>query len=73
MVLRPRRLRSKSVGRSPLAGIAAVFAGVSAGFNANLFVTGLDPMLANFSQIGARVLDPEYSVAATCNWYFMIV
>ncbi len=62
----------KSVGRSPLAGIAAVFAGVSAGFNANLFVTGLDPMLANFSQIGARVLDPEYSVAATCNWYFMI-
>ncbi len=63
----------KSVGRSPLAGIAAVFAGVSAGFNANLFVTGLDPMLANFSQIGARVLDPEYSVAATCNWYFMIV
>jgi len=62
----------KSVGRSPLAGIAAVFAGVSAGFNANLFVTGLDPMLANLTQIGARVLDPEYSVAATCNWYFMI-
>ena len=53
--------------------LTAVFAGVSAGFNANLFVTGLDPMLANFSQIGARVLDPEYSVAATCNWYFMIV
>lgn len=62
----------KSVGRSPLAGIAAVFAGVSAGFNANLFVTGLDPMLANLSQIGANVLDPNYSVAATCNWWFMI-
>lgn len=62
----------KSVGRSPLAGIAAVFAGVAAGFNANLFVTGLDPVLANLSQIGARVLDPEYSVAATSNWYFMI-
>ena len=62
----------KSVGRSPLAGIAAVFAGVSAGFNANLFVTGLDPMLANLTQIGARVLDPDYSVAATCNWWFMI-
>ncbi len=62
----------KSVGRSPLAGIAAVFAGVSAGFNANLFVTGLDPMLANLTQIGANVLDPDYSVAATCNWWFMI-
>ncbi len=62
----------KSVGRSPLAGIAAVFAGVAAGFNANLLITGLDPMLANLSQIGARVLDPDYSVAATCNWWFAI-
>ncbi|MEL6497873.1 MAG: AbgT family transporter [Planctomycetota bacterium] len=62
----------KSVGRSPLAGLAAVFAGVSAGFNANLFVTGLDPMLANFSQIGAQVVDKNYAVAATCNWWFMI-
>jgi aminobenzoyl-glutamate transport protein len=62
----------KSVGRSPLAGIAAVFCGVSAGFNANLFITGLDPMLASFSEIGAKVIEPEYVVAATCNWYFMI-
>ena len=62
----------KSVGRSPLAGIAAVFAGVAAGFNANLFVTGLDPVLANLSQIGANVLDPGYAVAATSNWYFSI-
>lgn len=62
----------KSVGRSPLAGIAAVFAGVAAGFNANLLITGLDPMLANLSQIGARILDPDYSVAATCNWWFAI-
>ncbi|MEO1536040.1 MAG: AbgT family transporter, partial [Planctomycetota bacterium] len=57
---------------SPLAGLAAVFAGVSAGFNANLFVTGLDPMLAEFSQVGARVVDENYAVAATCNWWFMI-
>lgn len=61
-----------SVGRSPLAGIAAVFAGVSAGFNANLFVTGLDPMLAELSTTGAQVIDPDYQVAATCNWWFMI-
>ena len=62
----------KAVGRSPLAGIAAVFAGVAAGFNANLVVTGLDPMLAELSTEGAQVLDPEYQVAATCNWWFMI-
>ena len=62
----------KSVGRSPIAGIAAVFSGVAAGFNANLFVTGLDPMLAELSTIGAQVVDPEYVVVATCNWWFMI-
>lgn len=62
----------KSVGRSPLAGIAAVFAGVAAGFNANLVVTGLDPMLAALSTEGAQIIDPDYQVAATCNWWFMI-
>src|SRR5688572_13236147 len=60
-----------SVGRSPLAGIAAAFAGIAAGFNANLLVTGLDPLLAGLSTSGARIVDPSYEVAATCNWYFM--
>jgi len=61
-----------AVGRSPLVGLAAVFAGVSAGFSANLFVTSLDPMLAEFSTAGARLLDPDYEVAATANLWFMI-
>ena len=59
-----------SVGRSPLAGIAAVFAGVSAGFCANLVVTGLDPMLSELSQSAATLVDGDYAVAATCNWFF---
>jgi aminobenzoyl-glutamate transport protein len=59
-----------SVGRSPLAGIAAVFAGVSAGFCANLVVTGLDPMLSELSQSAAALVDGNYAVAATCNWFF---
>ena len=63
----------KAVGRSPLVGLAAVFAGVSAGFSANLLPTGLDPLLAGFSEAGAQVLDSSYRVAATCNWWFMIV
>jgi len=62
----------KAVGRSPLAGIAAVFAGVSAGFNANLFITGLDPMLAGFGTTGGQVIDPAYEMNPACNWYFMI-
>ena len=61
-----------AVGRSPLAGLAAVFAGVAAGFSANLTVTSLDAILAGFSEAGARILDDSYAVAATANLWFMI-
>jgi aminobenzoyl-glutamate transport protein len=61
-----------AVGRSPLAGIAAVFAGVAAGFGANLLVTSLDAILAGFTETSARILDPAYAVAATANLHFMI-
>lgn len=63
----------KAVGRSPLVGIAAVFAGVAAGFSANLAITSLDPLLGGLSTIGAQLLDPSYEVLPTANWYFMIV
>ena len=63
----------KSVGKSPLTGIAAVFAGVSAGFSANLVITSLDPLLGGLSTVGAQIVDPTYEVLPTANWYFMIV
>lgn len=63
----------KSVGRSPLAGIAAVFAGVAAGFNANLLVTSLDPLLSQLSTAGAQTVDPDYAVSPAANWAFMFV
>jgi aminobenzoyl-glutamate transport protein len=62
-----------AAGRSPLAGIAAATAGVTAGFSANLFITGLDPLLAGLSTAGAQILDPGYRVAVTANWWFMLV
>jgi aminobenzoyl-glutamate transport protein len=61
-----------AVGRSPLVGLAAVFAGVSAGFSANLFLTSLDPLLAGLSTESAHLIDSDYAVAATANLYFMI-
>ena len=60
-----------AAGRSPLAGIAAVFAGVSAGFNANLLITSLEPMMAEFTQNAAQQVDPARQVAPTASWYFM--
>ena len=61
-----------AVGRHPLAGLAAAFAGVSAGFIANLFLTSLDPLLSGLSMEAAQLVDPAYIVDPTANYYFMI-
>lgn len=60
------------LGRHPLAGLAAAFAGVSGGYSANLLITGLDPMLAGLTQEAARTIDKTYEVNATSNYYFML-
>jgi aminobenzoyl-glutamate transport protein len=60
------------VGRHPIAGLAAAFAGVSGGFSANLFLTPVDPLLAGLTQEAARLYDPKYIVPATANYYFMV-
>lgn len=60
------------IGRHPIAGLAAAFAGVSGGFSANLFLTPLDPLLAGLTQEAARLYDKSYTVPATANYYFMI-
>src|SRR5215475_2942496 len=60
------------VGRHPIAGLAAAFAGVSGGFSANLFLTPVDPLLAGLTQEAARLYDKNYVVPATANYYFMI-
>ncbi|TVR72563.1 MAG: AbgT family transporter [Marinilabiliales bacterium] len=60
-----------SMGRHPLAGIAAAFAGVSGGFGANFLPTGLDPMIAAFTEPAAQIIDPEYTVNPLSNYYLM--
>jgi aminobenzoyl-glutamate transport protein len=61
----------QAAGRSPLAGLAAAFAGVSGGFSANVLIGTLDPLLAGLTESAARIIDPTYSVNALCNYYFM--
>jgi len=59
------------VGRHPIAGLAAAFAGVSGGYSANLLLGTVDPLLAGLSQEAARIIDPTYTVNAAANYYFM--
>src|SRR5687768_2640935 len=64
-------LMFQSVGRHPLAGIAAAFAGVSGGYSANLLLGTVDPLLAGLSEEAARIIDPTYRVNPAANYYFM--
>lgn len=60
-----------SLGRHPLAGLAAAFAGVSGGYSANLLLGTIDPLLAGITQQVAQIIDPSYTVGVEANWYFM--
>ena len=62
-----------AVGRHPLAGLAAAFAGVSGGYSANLLLGTVDPLLAGLSEEAARIVDPGYRVNPAANYYFMAV
>ncbi|ARV63249.1 aminobenzoyl-glutamate transporter [Nostocales cyanobacterium HT-58-2] len=57
--------------RHPLAGLAAAFAGVAGGYSANLLISPLDPLLAGLTQSAAQLINPNYQVNATANYYFM--
>lgn len=59
-----------AAGRHPLAGIAAAFAGVSGGFAANFIPSGIDPLLAGFTQTSAQVFDASYVVNPLSNIFF---
>ena len=62
-----------AVGRHPVAGIAAAFAGVSGGFSANLLPGTVDVLVGGITQESARLLVPDYTVLPTANYYFMFV
>ncbi|MEZ8825818.1 AbgT family transporter [Vibrio amylolyticus] len=62
-----------SLGRHPLAGLAAAFAGVSGGYSANLLIGTVDPLLSGITETAAQMMDPTYTVGPEVNWYFMFV
>ncbi|SHG75528.1 AbgT family transporter [Ferrimonas marina] len=61
-----------SLGRHPLAGLAAAFAGVSGGYSANLLLGTVDPLLSGITESAAHIIDPSYTVGPEANWWFMM-
>jgi aminobenzoyl-glutamate transport protein len=61
-----------SIGRHPLAGMAAAFAGVAGGFGVNLLVTPTDAVLTEITNESIHLVDPAKSIDLTANLWFGI-
>src|SRR3546814_1466413 len=61
-----------SVGRHPLAGIAAALAAVWGGYAGNIMPGQLDVLLFGFTQEAARILEPGWTMNPLGNWYFIV-
>jgi aminobenzoyl-glutamate transport protein len=61
-----------SVGRHPLAGMAASFAGVGAAFGVNLLIKPIDGILTEITNDAIHLIDPTKSVDLTANLWFAI-
>ena len=62
----------RSVGRNPIAGIAAAFAGVSAAFGVNILITPLDGVITEVTNESVHLVDPTRTIGITSNLYFGI-
>lgn len=62
----------KSVGRHPLAGMGAAFAGVAAGFGVNFLITPIDGVLVEIANESIALVEPETSIDLVSNLYFGI-
>ena len=61
-----------TVGRHPIAGIAAAFAGVAAVFLVNVIIVPTDGILTEITNDAIHLLDPNVSIDIASNLYFSI-
>jgi aminobenzoyl-glutamate transport protein len=62
-----------SVGRNPLAGLAAGFASVAGAFTVNMLVKPLDAILTEFTNDAIHIVNPSLSIGLTATLWFSIV
>jgi aminobenzoyl-glutamate transport protein len=61
-----------SVGRHPIAGLAASFAGVAAVFSVNILIKPLDGILTGITNDAIHILNPALSIDLAANLWFSI-
>jgi aminobenzoyl-glutamate transport protein len=61
-----------SVGRHPLAGLAAAFAAVASAFLVNILIVPVDGILTEITNDAIRLVDPALSIDLAANLWFSI-
>jgi aminobenzoyl-glutamate transport protein len=62
-----------SVGRHPLLGLAAAYAGVSISFAVNILITPLDALLTEMTNEAIALANSDETLGITANLYFSVV
>jgi len=62
-----------TLGRHPLAGLAASFAGVAAVFSVNILIKPLDGILTEITNDAIHLLNPNLSIGLAANFWFSVV
>ena len=62
-----------SLGRHPLAGLAAAFSGVAAVFGVNFLIVPIDPVLTEITNDAIHLMNPTLSIDLAANFYFGVV
>ena len=63
----------QSVGRHPLAGLAAAFAAVGGAFGVNVLIKPIDGVLTEITNDAIRLINPTLAIDLTANFYFAVV
>src|SRR5690606_31449599 len=61
-----------TLGRHPLAGLAASFAGVAAVFSVNILIKPLDGILTGITNDAIHLMNPALSIDLTANFWFSV-
>ncbi len=61
-----------ALGRHPVLGVVTAFAGVATGLSGNLLPGLIDVVSLSITQVGARQIEPGWTMNPLGNWYFSI-
>lgn len=59
--------------RNPLLGIIASYAGATSGLGINILINSTDSLLMKYTELSARVLDPNYTINTYSFLFIMVV